>query len=744
MGTQTIAGTIDSLSSSASLFESDVEQDRFLADAIAEITAAVEVSLGAVFLYDASTEELVLRAARDETGLWDRDRCSIGSATTRLSVEGNHVGRAFREGQIVKLSYETDENKQGIRSKMIIPVAHGPVRLGVLVLADGNENAFDHCEDGQLYSLAARVADLLAATSALIPMESMMESDRIYGRRASEGIAVGKALPFWVEAVPPPPPQGSLEEETDRFDRALERGLAQLDELQSPSSPIADVGALIFQAHVLMLRDRGFSGKMRERILEGTGAVAAIRGVVEEYAAKFSKMREQRFAEKAQDVRDLGNRLIANLSIDDAAQFSYEGRIVLARHVYPSDLARLAAERVSGVVLLGAAVTAHISILARSLDIPVLITDDESLLSIPSEMQLLLDADTGVLIVDPSPEVLAEYRRQRDMQEAIPEFFTLRGRTADGHHVAVAANVNILKDAEDARRQGSEGIGLYRSEFPFILKDDFLSEEQQFSIYRAIVDTHRGKPVELRTADIGGDKLMQGRGNSEDNPFLGVRGIRFSLANREMFRDQLRAMLRAGAGADLGIMLPMVSGVEEVIEAKEEIRRASADLAARRVPFNENPRIGAMIELPSAALATAELARECDFLSIGTNDLTMYLLAVDRTNEALSGLYRTYHPSVLDVLEMIAIDAGDLRDKISVCGEAAADPVLSLFFVGIGIRKLSVSPSRIESLKARLAAVEHARTQEIAKDLLGLRRIAEMDDYLQQLEIEKHAGLHEK
>lgn len=733
MADTNISATISRLTARAALFENDADQDNFLVDVVSTIRDAIGIDTTAVFLYEPARDQLVFRAGRDDQGIWNRERCGSADLPTRFTLGGIDPENAFREGRIIRHEYREEDAERGVHSRLIIPVAHGPVHLGILVLGDRRAGAFDDCEDGRLLALASRVGDLLADASILVEsqIELVVDAGRINGRRASEGVAIGRALPFWssgmVESTADP---GTLEEERAHFDRSVESSLTQLEALQAKDSPIADVGALIFQAHVLMLRDHGFTGRMRDRIDNGSGAVEAIRGVVDEYAELFSGMREQRFAEKAQDVRDLGNRLVNNLSDTGSDGLSYRDRIVLARHVYPSDLARLAAEGVAGLVMLGSATTAHISILARSLGVPVLITEEMALLQIAPEVELILDADQGVLFIEPSAEVLAEYRRRSSESAATPEFYTLRGKTLDGSAVAVYANVNILKDAENAHRQGSEGIGLYRSEFPFILKDDYLSEEQQYSIYRAIIETHRGKPVDLRTADIGGDKLMQGRSTAEDNPFLGVRGIRFSLANREMFRDQLRAMLRAGADADLGILLPMVSGVEEVLEAQEEIRHAVADLAARSVPHNPHPRVGAMIELPSAALATAELAEVCDFLSIGTNDLTMYLLAVDRTNEALSGLYRTYHPSVLHILETIAGNAGELRGSLSVCGEAAADPMLMLFFVGIGITKLSVSPARIEPVKARLGSFSLADTQTIARNLLSIRRIAEMEAYL--------------
>jgi phosphoenolpyruvate-protein phosphotransferase len=739
MAHNSFAATLSKLSERAAFFENADKRDRYLIDAITSIKEEIGVSMAGIFLYEPDSRELVFRAGLDDEGLWDRIRCDAESEPIRFSLDDSHVGRAFHDGRNVRLEYD---ESHPFRSKLIVPIAHGPIHIGVLILADGRSAAFSALRDNELMSLAARLGDILEDASALVRDTSSAASPvghTLTGTRASEGVAHGFALPFWsgAAAVRASHDVGTPDEELARFDRALEVSLQQLDTLtDNEASPISDVGALIFQAHVLMLRDPEFAGRMRRKIENGTSAPDAITEVAEEYAARFAAMTEQRFAEKAQDVRDLGNRLLVNLDEDADSGFGYEGRIVLARHVYPSDLARLAAERVSGVVLIGSGVTAHISILARSLGIPVLITHDNALLAIAPDTELLLDVDGERLHIAPPADLVATVMKRAEGEGAPAGYYTIKGRTADDRSIAVYANINILKDAEDARRQGAEGIGLYRSEFPFILKDDYLSEEQQYRIYRSIVETQRGKPVDLRTADIGGDKLMQGRSTPEENPFLGVRGIRFSLANREMFRDQLRAMLRAGADTDLGIMLPMVSGVEEVIEARAEIEDAIVHLESRGVPHNGAPRIGAMVELPSAALAIEDLAAETDFLSIGTNDLTMYLLAVDRTNEGLGHLYRSYHPMVLRAINSIVEGAGEKAASISVCGDSAADPMLAIFYVGIGICALSVSPSKIEPTKQLLSRYTFEEARTIAHDLLDIGRISEMERYVDRFQRE--------
>jgi phosphoenolpyruvate-protein kinase (PTS system EI component) len=365
-------------------------------------------------------------------------------------------------------------------------------------------------------------------------------------------------------------------------------------------------------------------------------------------------------------------------------------------------------------------------------------TRDRRILEIEAGTPVLLHASSGRLHVNPSEQQLRMVtapaaRRGAGKTEPSVAAGTV---TRDGQRVKVLVNVNLYRDATEASRAGADGIGLYRSEFPFIIRNEFLSEEEQLSVYRRIVGVFAGREVVLRTADIGGDKLLQGREEEERNPFLGVRGIRFSLANRPAFRDQLRAMLRAGEGIDLGIMFPMVSSVEEIEEAREEVAHCIADLAAEGVPHNTHPRLGAMIELPSAALSTTDLAEVTDFLSVGTNDLVMYLLAVDRTNERLSRLYRGHHPTVLRTLAQIAVDSGPGLSELSVCGASASDPLLVPFLLGIGVRKLSVRSERIGMVRSLVSKLTIKRAQEISKEMLGIRHVRDMESYLRSLERE--------
>ena len=547
---------LEKISKKASLFESLQEANSFLKETVRKVMEKAGSTLGAVYIYNETTKELEFRVGYDRDDFWDTCRCGGEKAPLSFALDGNDAGKAFTEGTIRVLRY--DNPSSPIRSKILVPIIRGPEKIGVLLIAHKNPDFFDTLNKADILGAASMLGDIFVEATALLEQKQAVEKaqekknpSKIIGKKASEGVVQGIVLPVWADmesVIEHLPLQGTTEEEKALFDSALTESLKQLEQLQDSAASgegDEDMVSLIFTAQLYMLKDPSFIDKMRSLIEEGLSAAHAVKQVINEYAGRFSAMKEIRLAEKAQDVRDLGFRMISNMGRAEEKNFSYKGKIVLSRHIYPSDLYRLAVEGVAGVVLRGTGVTAHIAILARSLSLPVLITDDNSLLDIPEGTAVLLDASGGTLYINPARETLERLLENGDKKET-PKAYTLKGKTADNVAVTVSANVNILQDAKEAVKQGAEGIGLYRSEFPFILKNDFLSEEQQLRIYRSIVTSQKGKPVVLRTADIGGDKLLQGRSEAEDNPFLGVRGIRFSLANRELFRDQLRAMMRAG------------------------------------------------------------------------------------------------------------------------------------------------------------------------------------------------------
>ena len=571
----------------------------------------------------------------------------------------------------------------------------------------------------------------------------------IYGEPATLGSAAGRLLKW----------DGGLESDDyevdssgiEELDKAFLESRNQISQLKKDATlRVDDTVATLFDAHLLMLSDPQFIGRIRTLTESGESAVRSVRSVVDDLSRTLSAMDDPRFREKAQDVRDLGVRLIRNLRGEATADRSYSNVIVVAETMYPSEFVSLAAQRVGGIVFVGSGITAHLSILARSLEVPTLLTQDRSLLEMPDDSFVAVDADGGRVLIHPTETETEALREASKLRRAELDDVSVLSRVfmhLEQHELAnqpkIWANVNLFHDADRARNLQADGIGLYRSEFPFIIRSDYVSEEEQFGIYRRIANVMPDCPLNFRTADIGGDKILPWADLDEANPFLGVRGIRFSLAYPAMFADQLRAMLRAGFERDLKIMFPMVSSIDEIYLAREHVESAIAGLARDGYEFNSSPKLGAMIELPSAVEIAEELAAELDFLSIGTNDLIMYLLAVDRTNGRLSELYRSYHPSVLRTISSLTERVARLDVELSVCGDSAADPVMLPFYLGLNIPALSVSPDDLTRVRKHLASIDALLVDEVHDTMLSIRRLTEMDLYVRDLRSRIEARVEE-
>lgn len=526
-----------------------------------------------------------------------------------------------------------------------------------------------------------------------------------------------------------------ITEELTKFAHSLSRTKKQLETMQLElDQKVAEVADLIFSAHLLMLRDDKFSGAMQGLIQDGSSAEAAVVSVVNHFVRLFGSKDNPRIREKAQDVLDLGLRICRNLSDQGQQHGDYRGQIVITADIFPSELVKLAAQQAVGIVALGSGQTAHVALLARSLRLPALFVHSEDLLSIPQGSRLILDANLERLYINPDQDLIQEYQTLLARSPKVEVSEVIKDtKTMDGKRICVMANVNLIQDVEVALDCHAEGVGLYRSEFPFLVRNDFPSEEEQTRLYRRVIAPMAGKEVIIRTLDVGGDKLVGAQGQyREANPFLGYRGIRFSLTNPELFSDQLRAILRAGEGSDLGIMFPMICSLDEFLQARDFVYRCMDELRKEGLPHHDHPRIGAMIELPAAVEIVAELAEIADFLSVGTNDLIMYTLAVDRDNEQVGSLYTPQHPSVLRSLHRIVAGMGEKISRLSVCGEAVHDPALLNFLIGQGITKFSVDPHRIPQIKEGIQGISHGEAVGFATGLLELKSLQQVREYIAQ------------
>ncbi len=746
---------ICSIAELSGLFRNSSTLDDFLRNVVSIVAYHMRSAVCSVYLYEDATQELVLTATQglnpESIG---RVRLKLGEGLTGAALKEL---RPIREGsgtQNPQFKFIPGIQEEQYRAFLAVPITRGLQRVGALVLQDPVENYFDENDTKALQAIAAQLAATIENAKLLIALHDMRQAQPaaapgrgpgvqekfIRGTAAAGGLAVGHALVLGggLELFDAPPAGGYPQWTAADFDRALATTERQLEALQQQlEEKLADVASMIFSAHLLIVKDAKFSGAMRALIGRGHPVEAAIRSVAKEYIHLFGRSENPRLREKVQDVRDIARRLFQNLL--DAAESSgdYQGRIIVAGDLMPSDIVKLAAQRAGGLVMVGGGSTSHVAILSKSLQLPMVIADHPALFAMGPHTRIALDGDQGNVFLDPSPEVLRSFRELEESRKALElagESAPDRTVTADGVPIQLFCNINMLSELDVARRLKAAGVGLYRSELPFIIRNDFPSEEEQFRVYTRLLDGMPEKPVIIRTLDIGGDKILSYfPTGKEANPFLGLRAIRFSLRNRDIFAQQLRALLRAGAGRELNIMFPLVSSVEDFTDARAVVEECAATLAREGIPHQAAPRLGAMIELPSAVEICDELAQEADFLSIGGNDLVQYMLAVDRTNEHISDLYVTHHPAVLRALHRVAAAGRRHGKPVSFCGEMAADPKLAPFLVGIGIHRLSVEPRQIPRLQRILAGVDTREAESRANRILSMGRVR---DVARALEIE--------
>ncbi|MFO8042655.1 MAG: phosphoenolpyruvate--protein phosphotransferase [Alkalispirochaeta sp.] len=700
--------------------------DEFLQDLTVIVAEHLRADVCSVYLYDVEQDLLVLRATMGlNPTLVGKVRLHSGEGLTGYAFLNNSPVLEHQADNSTLNKPIPDLGEEEYPVFLGVPIKRNNLGIGVLTLQYRADDGIGEQELRTLRSLASHLAAALENAAALYelheapPTEShssgVFESGLINGTSASRGIAIGhlEYLDQHLDILSHPS-QRTLEE-------AIDVSSSQLEELQRHvDETLSDVAAMIFSSHLLMLRDDSFVGEMYRIHQEGTDPVTAVQQVVDDFSRRFMSIPDPRFQEKVQDVQDLGHRIVRNLQQRDEHDGDYRGHVVAAHDLFPSELVKLYLQNVEGLAFSGGGATSHVAILAQSLNLPVVATADPRLFSATTGTQVVIDAEDGKIVVRPGKEILDAYRsrisalgmrRLTASEEPLPDIL----RTSDGAVISLFANVNLVKDARAAHQLNAAGVGLYRSEFPFLIRNGFPTEDEQVAVYQRVVDETAGKPVSFRTLDLGGDKLLSSQVGREDNPFLGFRGIRFLLEHRELFREQLRAMLRAGTGIELGIQFPMIASLDEFLAARNEVHICIDQLAREGVAHNRSPRLGVMIELPSAIDIAPELAEVTDYLSIGTNDLIMYMLAADRTNHRVGELYRTVHPAVLRAIARLMDAVAPSGIPISVCGAAATDPAMIAFFLGVGIRSLSVDPDGLTSVAEVIQRTSVADAQEIAR-----------------------------
>ena len=575
--------------------------------------------------------------------------------------------------------------------------------------------------------------------------EKAVPSEVLHGIGVSPGVVVGPAFILASEIShisETTIASDQVYREVSRLEEALIETRRQLHGIQEDLRRRGGGrDATILDAHLMVLDDRAFLDEIMEGIQKKRrNAESVMREVSEQYAAVLASVADDYLRERVADVKDVARRLIRNLSghVDSRLEDLKQRQIVVASDLAPSETASLRTDMVMAFVTDLGSPTSHTAVMARALEIPAIVGLRDVTARVAPGDQVLVDGNRGVLILNPSEADLEKYGRVAESRRHIVEGLSgLKDEpavTRDGRAIKLSANIEGPSEAEAVIKYGGKGIGLFRSEYLYLASDRILGEMEQAEAYTSVARRLAPEPVIIRTLDLGGDKVMPDADHPyEANPFLGCRSIRFSLMHTEEFKVQLRAILRASELGNVQIMYPMISNVGEVIKANELVEEAKDELRRDGVPFDDAIRKGAMVEIPSAALTADIIAERVDFMSIGTNDLVQYTLAVDRVNERVAYLYEPTHPAVLRLISM-TVEAGHRHGIwVGLCGEMAADPIMTPLLVGLELDELSVAPSALPAVKDVIRSVDFAETKSLAKQALSCKSAREVLTHCRQM-----------
>jgi phosphoenolpyruvate-protein phosphotransferase len=744
---------------------------------VATVADRMGTEVCSIYMLDQSKKRLTLRATM---GLDDesvgRVSMDIGEGLTGLVIQRMKPVMVLDALAHPRYKYFPETHEEHFHSFLGVPLIEQKMPLGVLVVQTSRRREFSRDEIRLLTTISAQVASIIVQARLADSLRSKEQERKEYRKRlvdamrklqsyegkrrekgpkthqrwrgrlmglaASPGFGRGRAFVLNprmdLKAIPMKRARNQ-EREVERFRGAVERGIDQIAVVKNRMSTlISKEEGAIFDVYRLILEDPAIIQQIENQIRkEGYVAEYAIRVVFEQYLESIAQIEDSYLRERTTDVKDAAQRLLENLSGVVGQQIEIPTDAVLvAEDLSPADLSMLEGDRFKGIVLSTGGVTSHASILAKSFEIPSVVAVEGLMESVHQGDSVIVDGNAGVIYVNPKAEVIKEYERLErdylDLNQELEELKDFPAETLDGHRVSLYANIGLLSDVAFAHLHGAQGIGLYRTEIPFLSHRDFPSEEEQYALYKRVVEGMVGKPVTIRTLDIGADKYptyMRSVG-TEPNPFLGWRSIRISLEVEEIFKTQLRAILRAGVLGRVRLLVPMVSSLEEIFKIKELLAEAKNELEHEGTRFDRQMELGIMVEVPSAVQLADRFLREVDFLSIGTNDLIQYILAVDRSNRKVASLYEPLHPAVLAAL-MSTIKAGKREGKrVGMCGEMAGDPLCALLLLGMGLEEFSMGSLYIPVIKKAVRSITYEGAKSAAQIVLQMDTVGEIKKYL--------------
>jgi phosphotransferase system enzyme I (PtsI) len=548
------------------------------------------------------------------------------------------------------------------------------------------------------------------------------------GSPASEGIGLGRAIVIRESDSEISNTQVTdINTELNRFLAAVERAKEEIKEIKETAQRnLGEKNAMIFDAHLLILEDPELLNMVKENISKGMNAESALDESAKFFETILSSLEDEYMRERANDIRDVTSRVIKILSHKEEIDLKSipSCSIVVARELTPSQTAQMNKQNVRGFVTEKGGKTSHTAIIARTYEIPAVVGIGDITSLVRDGDFLIIDGNDGTVYVNPDESLIREYEKRLEEEtrkkEELRKFLQIEARTQDSRRIKLVANIAHVDETDVALKNGAEGVGLFRTEFLFMDRTEPPSEEEQFEAYKTVLEKMGERPVIIRTLDIGGDKSIPYLNiPKEENPFLGCRAIRLCLAQQDLFKVQLRALLRASVYGNLKIMFPMISCIDEIIQTKEIMKEVKTELDKEGIKYSEDFEIGIMVETPSAAIISDMLAEEVDFFSIGSNDLIQYTLVIDRTNDKVSYLYNPLHPAVLRLIKLTVDNAHKKGIEVGVCGEIASDLNMVPILIGLGVDELSVSPSKVLNVKKKIFETNSEREKVTIQKLIG-------------------------
>ncbi|MFQ3228713.1 phosphoenolpyruvate--protein phosphotransferase [Reinekea sp.] len=700
------------------------------------VREGMDVDACSVFLWDSDIERYVLMAT---------DGLKEGSSS-KITLTQNEglIGLVGKREEPLNLANSTlhpnfhavsSAGEEKFRALLAVPIIHNRKLLGVLTIQRFSEERFSDEAEAFLVTLSAQMAGIVAnaeATGALSGMnfigEQSLEDIRFTGVACSTGVAIGLGHVISSEVELDSVrfhATDDIKGEQERFSQALADVRSDLsDTRRRLESELRPEELALFDVYAGILNDQAVGGTVLEHIKEGESSTSALATVMRGYIQHFEEMEDAYLRERAADMRDLGQRLLNRLLANETERVIPKGAILIGEELSATVFGTIDPEHIAGIVCAKGSANSHLAILARALNIPTVLGAQDIPWTDLDGKELVVDGYRGIIYYQLSEDRRAHFealvKDEKARVSGLDALIDLPAETADGLAMNLMVNTGLQTDILRSKDSGADGVGLFRTEVPFMMLGRFPSEEEQARIYRSQLENFYPRPVTMRTLDIGGDKSLEYFPIVEDNPFLGWRGLRVTLDHPEIFIVQIRAMLRASVGLNnLKIMLPMVTSIGEVEESLEIIHRAIFELNEDGVAV-ETPDVGVMIEVPSAVYLIKDFVPLVDFMSVGSNDLTQYLLAVDRNNPRVADIYDSMHPAVLKALKII-VDECTLADiPVSLCGELAGDPLGAVTLLGLGYRNLSMSSANLLRVKAVLRQIDSAWATAVTNGLLNL------------------------